>query len=84
MTLMPALRLEASVDGMKRKGRLQRGSDADIVVFDPETVGDRATFADPAQRSVGMRWVLVGGQVVISDGELRDGARPGRPIRHDR
>jgi dihydroorotase len=84
MTLMPALRLEGSVEGMKRKGRLQRGADADIVVFDPSTVSDRATFAEPAQRSAGMRWVLVGGQVVISDGALQDGGRPGQPIRRGR
>jgi dihydroorotase len=84
MTLMPALRLEGSVEGMKRKGRLQRGADADIVVFDPSTVSDRATFAEPARRSAGMRWVLVGGQVVISDGALQDGGRPGQPIRRGR
>jgi dihydroorotase len=84
MTLMPARRLEGSVEGMKRKGRLQRGADADIVVFDPSTVSDRATFAEPAQRSAGMRWVLVGGQVVISDGALQDGGRPGQPIRRGR
>jgi hypothetical protein len=84
MTLMPAQRLEASVRGMKRKGRLQRGADADIVVFDPGVVGDQATFAEPAQRSVGMRWVLVGGHLVISDGMVQEAGRPGQPIRRGR
>jgi N-acyl-D-glutamate deacylase len=66
---------------MARKGRLSAGADADIAVFDPSTVTDRATFGDPAQRSAGMRYVLVAGRVVIDDGNLVEGAKPGRPIR---
>ena len=81
MTLMPAQRLERSVPAMARKGRLQRGADADIVVFDPASVIDRATFAEPDQRSTGMRYVMVAGSVVVSDGELREGVKAGRPIR---
>ena len=81
MTLMQALRLERSVRAMARKGRIQRGADADIVVFDAATVIDRATFAEPDQRSVGMRYVLVAGSVVVSDGELQEDVRAGRPIR---
>lgn len=81
MTFMPAQRLEASVPGMARKGRLSAGADADIAVFDPATVADRATFDQPAQRSAGMRYVLVAGRVVIDNGRLVEGAKPGRPIR---
>jgi dihydroorotase len=84
MTLMPARRLERSVPAMVRKGRLQRGADADVVVFDPATVIDRATFAEPDQRSTGMRYVIVAGNVVVSDGELREGVKAGRPIRRRR
>ncbi len=84
MTLMPALRLERSVPAMARKGRIQRGADADIVVFDPATVIDRATFAEPNQRSVGMRYVMVAGSVVVSDGELQEDVKAGRPIRRGR
>jgi N-acyl-D-aspartate/D-glutamate deacylase len=65
---------------MARKGRMQRGADADVVVFDPTTVADRSTVADPAQESVGIDWVLVAGTVVKSpDGIDRD-QRPGRAI----
>jgi N-acyl-D-aspartate/D-glutamate deacylase len=81
MTLMQALRLERSVPAMARKGRIQRGADADIVVFDPATVIDRATFAEPNQRSVGMLYVLVAGRLVVSNGELQEDVRAGRPIR---
>ncbi|MBI3982953.1 MAG: amidohydrolase family protein [Gemmatimonadetes bacterium] len=81
MTLMPAQRLERSVPAMGRKGRISAGADADVVVFDPGTVIDRATFADPAQRSAGMRYVVVAGRLVVDDGQLVEGTKPGRPIR---
>jgi N-acyl-D-aspartate/D-glutamate deacylase len=84
MTLMPAQRLQQSVPTMARKGRLQRGADADIVIFDPATVIDRATFAEPDQRSVGMRHVMVAGRLVVSDGDLQADVRPGRSIRRER
>jgi dihydroorotase len=64
MSLLPANRLTAACPAMARKGRLQIGADADIVVIDPEAVEDRATVADPARPTVGMDWVLVGGRVV--------------------
>lgn len=81
MTLLPAKRLEAAAPAMRRKGRLQRGADADVVVFDPERVIDRSTVADPARRPAGIEWVLVLGQVVQSPGgEQHTEVRPGRPI----
>src|SRR5690606_33588185 len=81
MTIMPARLLEPYVPAMASKGRLQPGADADIVVFDPETVADRATVEQPYLPSVGYRYVLVEGQVVLEEGELRREVRAGRPIR---
>jgi N-acyl-D-aspartate/D-glutamate deacylase len=81
MTLLPAARLEAFVPAMALKGRLRIGADADITVFDPETVIDRATYEDASLPSEGFEYVLVNGVLVVDGGELVVGARPGRPLR---
>jgi dihydroorotase len=81
MTILPARRLEAYVPAMKQKGRLAVGADADITVFDPATVIDKATFTEPTQGSAGIEQVLVNGTFVIRDGKLVAGAHPGKPIR---
>lgn len=81
ITLMPAERLQHAAPGLADRGRLRAGAVADVVVFDPGTVIDRATFDDPARRSEGIRWTVVAGEVVVDDGELADGVRPGRAIR---
>lgn len=81
MTLLPAQRLEARLPQMRRKGRLGSGTDADIVVFDPNRIIDRATFEDPSVYSEGVRYVLVGGRFVVRDGKVMEGATPGLPIR---
>ncbi len=80
-SLIPAQILEASVPQMRRKGRLQVGADADIVVFDLATVQDNATFTEPARHSTGFRHVLVNGTPIIRDGKELLEQRPGRPIR---
>jgi dihydroorotase len=80
-SLAPAQRLEAFTPQMKHKGRLQVGADADIDVFDPATVIDKATYQKPAQYSEGFRYVLVGGIPVVRDGKLDESMLPGRPIR---
>ncbi len=72
MTLMPAERLR-----LKDKGRLRIGADADITIFDPARVTDRATFENPAQYSEGIPYVLVNGVPVVKDGVLQEGATPG-------
>ena len=84
ITLLPAERLEQAVPRMERKGRLQIGMDADVTVFDPVTVKERATYAEPAQMSEGISWVIVNGSVVLDDGTIVEGAEPGEWLRHPR
>ena len=81
MTLMPAQRLEKRVPAMRDKGRLRAGADADITVFDLTTVGDAATYTQPTLPSLGMRYVLVNGVVVVKDGKLQARVAAGRGIR---
>ena len=64
MTILPARRLETAAPALRRKGRLQVGADADLVVFDPEKVGDCATVEHPNCFAVGIDYVLVAGKVV--------------------
>ena len=81
MTLMPAQRLEKRAPVFKGKGRIRVGADADITIFDPARVIDKATFDDPLQYSDGIPFVLVNGVVVVKDSQLVDGVRPGRAAR---
>lgn len=81
MTIQPALRVQNMVPEMKRKGRLQRGADADIVVFDPDRITDRATIAEPGLASEGVEWVLVDGQVALRKGRPQREVLAGRPLR---
>lgn len=83
MTLLPALRLEAVTPQMARKGRVSPGADADLTLFDPEHVIDRATYDAPDSYSEGIVHVLVGGTFVVRDSELVDGVAPGQAIRSD-
>jgi len=80
MSLMPALRLERSAPAARGKGRLQEGADADVIVFDPQKVADRATYASPREPSVGMRYVIVDGVVLIDQGNFVTGRYPGRAV----
>jgi N-acyl-D-aspartate/D-glutamate deacylase len=81
MTLLPARRLERIDPAMKRKGRVQAGADADLVVFDPARVIDRATFERSAAYSDGIVDVLVNGTFVVRASNLERGAAPGKPVR---
>ena len=77
MSLLPAERLNLST-----KGRLQVGADADITVFDPERVIDRATFENPAQASAGIPYVMVHGTWVVKESQLQPNVFPGRGVRY--
>ncbi len=80
-TLVPADILRDIAPDMARKGRIQVGADADLVVFDADLVTDRATYDAPTRTSEGIRHVFVAGTPVVTDGVLDVQARPGRPIR---
>jgi hypothetical protein len=80
MSLMPAEMLERSTPDARRKGRLQEGADADIVVFDAATITDRSTFEKPMEPSVGVHYLVVGGTVVVNEGKLVPDVFPGRAL----
>ena len=84
LTLEEALRkmtsLAAQQAGLADRGLLRPGFAADMVVFDPATVADRATYENPEQFPVGIEYVVVNGQLVVDRGR-HTGARPGRVLR---
>jgi N-acyl-D-amino-acid deacylase len=83
LTLQEAVRrlsgLPATNLGLDRRGFLKEGMFADVVVFDPRTIADRATFDNPHVYAVGVKQVFVNGVQVIKDGE-HTGAKPGRAL----
>jgi N-acyl-D-aspartate/D-glutamate deacylase len=80
MSLMPAEMLERSTPAARQKGRLREGADADIVVFDAGTIGDRATFEKPMEPSVGVRYLVVAGTLVVDEGKIVPDVFPGRAL----
>jgi hypothetical protein len=81
MSLMPAQRLETASPAMRNKGRIRQGADADIAIFHPDTVIDRATFEKPNVPSAGVPYVLVQGVVVVDGGNVVEGVHPGKGIK---
>ncbi len=80
MTILPAQMLERSTPAARKKGRMQEGVDADIVVFDPATIADRGTFQKPMEPSVGVRYLVVGGAVLVDQGRIEAGVFPGKAV----
>ena len=84
LTLEDAVRkmtsLNAAKLGLRDRGRLQAGAFADITIFDPDQVLDKATYTEPFQNNIGIESVIVNGQVVL-DHDRHTGARPGRALR---
>jgi N-acyl-D-amino-acid deacylase len=76
MTGMPAARL-----GLGDRGRIVEGAKADLVIFDPNTVGSPATFEAPHQYPTGIPWVIVNGVVTVDEGQLTT-RRAGVVLRH--
>lgn len=85
LTLEDAIRrmtsLPARTFGLRDRGMLREGMAADILLFDPQRVQDKATFQQPHQYSEGFDWVVVNGVVMVEDGKLTE-ARGGQVIRH--
>jgi N-acyl-D-aspartate/D-glutamate deacylase len=81
MTLMPAQRLERRDPAMKNKGRIRVGADADITVFDPQTITEKSTYEKPTTYSEGVRFVVVNGTVIVNNGKLAANVAPGQAVR---
>lgn len=80
MTLLPAKRIENIAPMMRFKGRIQVGADADITIFDPNTIIDKATFEKGLEFSSGIEYVLVNGTFVLKNGETVANVFPGQGV----
>lgn len=80
MTLLPAMRLEGIAPMMRFKGRIQVGADADITIFDPNTIIDKATFKGGLEFSSGIEYVLVNGTIVLKNGKTVSNVFPGQGV----
>jgi N-acyl-D-aspartate/D-glutamate deacylase len=78
---IPAQIMSESTPALRTKGKLQVGADADVVIFDLETLTDRADFLSMNRPAEGVRHLIVSGQALIKDGTLDVSARPGKSVR---
>lgn len=80
ITLLPAQWLALASEDFSKKGRIQVGADADIVIFDADKIAPRAKYGDPYKTSLGIHHVLVGGRPVVTEGEQVEGRYPGKHL----
>jgi N-acyl-D-aspartate/D-glutamate deacylase len=80
ITLLPADWLSLASDAFNSKGRLQEGVDADLVIFNPDTIAAQAEYGDPYQSSIGISHVLVAGRPVVTNGKQVEGRYPGKHL----
>jgi dihydroorotase-like cyclic amidohydrolase len=80
MTLLPAKRLEGTAPAMRFKGRIQAGADADITIFNPNTVTDKSTFDKGLEFSAGIEYVMVNGIFVLKNGKTISNTFAGQPV----
>jgi N-acyl-D-aspartate/D-glutamate deacylase len=80
MTLLPAKRLEGIAPMMRFKGRIQVGADADITIFNPDTVFDKATFEKGLEFSAGIEYIMVNGKFVLKNGKTVNNVLPGQAV----
>ncbi len=80
MTLLPAKRLENIVPSMRFKGRIQVGADADITIFNPNTIIDKATFEKGLEFSAGIEYVMVNGSFILRNGKTVSNVFPGQAV----
>ena len=78
--MLPAQWLSQASSAFRAKGRIQPGADADIVIFNPETIAARAQYGNPYQPSMGISHVLVAGRLVVEDAAQVEGRYPGRHL----
>jgi formylmethanofuran dehydrogenase subunit A len=79
---MPAKYLEENgVEAAQKKGRLQVGADADVTIFDAETVTDNSTMTAGGLASTGIPYVIVNGTIVVEESKVKKDVFPGKPVR---
>jgi N-acyl-D-aspartate/D-glutamate deacylase len=83
MTILPARRIEGKCSAMKKEGRIEVGANADITVFDYNTISDRSTVEHPEYQSTGIDYVIVNGEIVKDKNGLKKNVRAGRAIKND-
>lgn len=79
-TILPAQLTEKGAPIMRQKGRMQKGADADVTIFDPKTLLDLSTVENPGVESKGVKYVLISGQVVRNPNGNQTSVRPGLPV----
>jgi N-acyl-D-aspartate/D-glutamate deacylase len=83
MSLMPAQRLEKQAPALQKKGRIAKGMDADIVVFDYAKISDKSTVDKPQIVSAGINYVIIDGQVALDEKGIHKDVRVGQPIKSE-